>query len=467
MLVRQECTRLLRRSPARLALLVLYTALAVWAGIDGLHWKRALAQAQHDRPADLRQERSAWMADLERVLSSETSSPFEARPMNLTLLAVLPPGPLAELSHQRESIHPHTALISGWQSDASLFRRYEVEGSSALSMRGLDLTYLAVVLFPLVLLLSTFDVLSAERHTGRLRLLMVQGARPALLVLARLVTIAVPVWLVTSAVAVVVALVGQEADGNLGRLALWLAAFTGYAALWAAAAGWIAARCARSSDPAMAAMAAVTAWVVVVLLVPSFAQFAAEAVYPTPSRVAYLTQARQAEAQSRRELEQRAEVYMAEHDIHAGSADQAVPGFFRASYLANININSSTAPLVARFEEQRAAQAAVADRIELAAPTMLAYRILQDAAGVGAERAADYRRQVREHLKVLHEAVGPATVGRSRLTLDQARAIPDFRFVEPAVPSSAWWGVAWLLALAVGVGAMARRAARRVAPLDS
>lgn len=463
-LVRQECTRLLRRSPARLALLVLYTVLAVWAGIDGLRWKRELAQVQHDRPADLKQDRSAWMAELERALSNETSSPFEARPMNLTLLAVLPPGPLAELSHQRESIHPHTALISGWQSDASLFRRYEVEGSSALSMRGLDLTYLAVVLCPLVLLLSTFDVLSAERHTGRLRLLMVQGARPAQLVLARLIAVTVPVWLITSVVAVGVGAVGNGAAGNLGRLTLWLAGFTSYAVLWAAAAGWVAARSARSSD---AAMVAVATWVIMVLLVPSFAQFAAEAVYPTPSRVAYLTQAREAEAQSRRELDQRAEVYMAEHDIQADFEDEAVPGFYRASYLANIHVNSSTAPLVARFEEQRAGQAAVANRIELVVPTMLAHHVLLGAAGVGAERAANYRQQVREHLKVLHEAVGPATVGRSRLTLDEARAIPDFRFAEPAVPSSAWWGVAWLLALAVGAGAMARRTALRVTPLES
>ena len=189
--------------------------------------------------------------------------------------------------------------------------------------------------------------------------------------------------------------------------------------------------------------------------------------YPTPSRVAYSTQARAAEAEARRELERRAEVYMAEHDMQAGAEDEAVPGFFRASYLANIHINSSTAPLVARFEERQAAQAAVADRVELVAPTMLAHHVLQDAAGVGAERAAAYRRQVRAHLKLVHEAVGPATVGRRRLTLDEARAIPDFQFVEPATPASAWLGVGWLAALAAGLGLLARRAARRVAPLET
>lgn len=462
LLIRWEFGRLLRRSPMRLTLLALYVALAAWAAADGLRWKHEVVRLQAARSADVSEDRSKWMAELEKVEADGASSASQARPMRYTLQAVLAPGPLAELAHRRESIHPHSARLSGFRSEASLFRRYEVEGPSALSMSALDLGHVAIVLFPLVLLLSTFDALSAERESGRLRLLMVQGARPSQILLARLVTAAVPPWLVTVLVAVVVAVLGGEAIG--GRLALWVAGFTAYAAVWVAVAAWIASWFARASQ---AALTALGAWVVGVLLVPSFAQFAAEAIYPTPSRVAYLSAARAAEGEARRELDQRAEAYMSEHGLETSAADDAVPGFYRASYLANVHVNATTAPMADQFEARRAAQAAVADRVQLVAPPMLAHRVLQDAAGVGAARAADFRRKAREHLKLLHEVVGPATVGKTRLTVAEARAIPEFRFEEPAVATSTWLGVAWLLLWAGALAVAARQAVGRVMPVQS
>lgn|GEM_PF-4813772 len=464
LLLRKDLQGLVRRSPLRLGLVVLYAALAVWAGVDGLRWKKAVVDVQSQRSADLLKDRAEWMAELEDVVKNGAKTPFAARPMKLTLQAALPPGPLAELAHQRESIHPHTTQLSGFRNDASLFRRYEVEGPSALAMPAFDLTHLAIVLFPLVLLLLVFDALSGERQSGRLRLLMVQGARPGQLVVARLLTVAVPLWAVTVLVATAVALLGSGSAALGGRLVLWLVGFTAYAALWMAIAAWIAARFSRGSE---AAMAALVAWVVGVLLVPSFAQFAAEAVYPTPSRVAYLSDAREAEGQARRELDRRTDVYMTEHGLETGKADEGVPGFYRASYLANVHVNASTAPMMARFEQQRAAQARVADRVQFAAPPMLAHRILQDAAGAGVGRAAEFRREAREHLQSLHEAVGPATVGRTRLSLEQARAIPEFRFAEPPVAVGTWLGVGWLLLLAALGFVAARRAIGGVVPLDT
>lgn len=462
LLFRQEYTRLFRRSPARLALVLIYVVLAIWAGLDGLYWKHELSQAQAHRPVDLKHERGAWTEELKNIESGKKGTPYQARPMNLTLLAVLPPGPLAQLSHRGEAIHPHTAVINGWKNDGSLFRRYEIEGPSALAMRGVDLSFLAIVFFPLVILLSTFDALSAERQSGRLRLLMVQGLEPVQLLWARILAIVLPLWLITAAIAIGVSL-AFGGGGNMPRLLLWLAAYSAYTVLWATAAAWIATRWSRSSDAAMAAMGI---WIVLVLLVPSFVQFAAEAVYPTPSRVVYLTEAREAEALARREIERRAEVYMAEHDIEADGENESVPKFFRSSFIANANINAKTAPLVERLEQQRKAQVAVANRIEFLAPTMLAYRLLQHAAGVGNERAADYRRQVRVHLKELHDVIGPVTVAKRRLSLEEAAKIPDFEFEEAPVSVRSWLGVLWLSILAAVIAVFSLRRVRELRPTD-
>lgn len=442
-LMGHELGRMLR-SPARVALIVFYSAIVIWGAIDGHTWRRELEALQAERPADLTNDRAEWMAELARVESGEEDSPFAARPMNLRLRAILPPGPLAQLAHRDESIQPHTALVSGWRSEASLFQRYEVEGPSALSIGRLDLSYAATVLMPLILLLLTFDSLSSDRETGRLRLFVALGGNPRALLAARLLIALVPLWLVTTLAAVTISVTSSE-EGSLARLGLWIIALSVYAVFWLGIAAWVASTFARTVD---AALAALIAWAAIVLLLPSLGQLAIEALDPTPSRVEYQTEARNAEAETRRGLEHRVETYMAEHESLSGHTNDAVPNFFRASYLANIDVNQRTAPLVQQMERRREGQRRTAAILQFVSPARLVDQVFKTAAGTGNDRAAEYRRQVRAHLTVLVQAIGPATVGKGRLTQKEANAIPDFAFFEPRVPRLSWIALVWLLALA-------------------
>lgn len=451
---------LMRRSPARLVLLVAYVALGVWASVDGVAWRQEMVQLQADKPADLLHERKAWLKKLEDVNSGKEESPYAARPMNLTLLAELPPGPLSELAHRSESIFPHTALINGWKNDAALFRRYEVEGPSPLAVGGLDLSSLAAVFFPLVLLLSSFDALSREREPGRLGLLMVQGLGPRQIVRVRVLATALLLWLVTTGLVLITTLAAGS-DALNPRLWLWLGVFVAYCVFWTGICSWVAVRFEKGRD---AALASLGAWVLVVLLLPAMIQFSAQVFAPIPSRVVYLTQARAAESEARRDIEQRAEIYMAEHDLEVKSEESKVPEFFKKSFLANAHINERTAPIIARVEEQREQQASLVDRLEYLAPAMLAYHSFQAAAGTGSERAGRFRHQVREHLKKLHAVVGPATVAKKRISMEEARGVPTFKFQEEDLTKGSWMGLFWLLGSGLLSWSLAMRRATTLQP---
>lgn len=147
-LFKAEYARLFFRSPLRLIFVLGYMLLGTWSALDGLAWQRAVHDAQASRPAELLVDRAAWTKELEEVEAKKDVSPRKAQPMSLTLLAFLPPGQLSQLAHRGESMYPSTALLSGWKSEASLFRRYEIEGPTPLSMVGMDLSYLVVVLLP-------------------------------------------------------------------------------------------------------------------------------------------------------------------------------------------------------------------------------------------------------------------------------------------------------------------------------
>lgn len=442
-------------SPARLLAIAVYTIVSVWALADGLTWHHQMQIIQAETPADLFTNREEWTADLRRAEAGEDVSPYAARPMRFTLLATHPPGDLASLAHRGEAIHPHSALISGWRNDASLFRRYEVEGPSILRNGRIDLAFVVIVLLPLLLLMLSFDVLSQERVAGRFRVFLMQGGSARKRVVARLLAVLLPLVLIPAACVIAAGLLnGASMTSSL----VWLAALLAYALFWAGIAALIAAHFARPSTGAIAVLAC---WSIFVVLIPSASQFFAQSLHPVPSRVSFLSEARDAEGATRRNITERAEIYMAEHPGQGGASDDAVPGFFRSSYLANIDINSRTAPLVQAFEDRQQAQRDFVGVAGFLSPAMLAQNVFFRASGTGPERAANYRSQVREHLWIVHGVIGPATVNRGRITVAQAEAIPDFVFVPQPPGSSVWVSLIWMVFLGGIIGLAGLSIARR------
>ncbi|MEO1081099.1 MAG: DUF3526 domain-containing protein [Pseudomonadota bacterium] len=444
------------KDPLRAGALALYAVLAVWALMDGLQWRSHTVAILSETPADLLTEREEWFADLREAEDGGEISPYAARPMSLTFFAPHPPGELGALAHRSESVQPHTALISGWRSEASLFQRYEVEGPAALRAGRLDLLFVVTVLLPLFLLMLTYDVLIRERSSGRFTLFLVQGGNAVALLSARICAVLIPLVLIPC-VCVLIATLASGASG-LSALA-WMMTVLVYAFFWAAIGAFIASVC---SKPTTGALAVLASWSVFVVLLPSSAQFLAQAIHPVPSRVAYLSAARDAEGESRRNIATRAEIYMAEHPGQGNASDEAVPGFYRSAYLANIDIRERTTPMVAEFERQQTAQRELVAYAQLLSPTIIAQGALQRLSGTGAERAAAYRRQARKHLSTLHDAIGPATVNRHRLTVAQAEAVPEFRFQMPPAARGTWVGVGWTAFLALGASALVVQRLKRI-----
>ncbi|WP_373696351.1 DUF3526 domain-containing protein [Hyphobacterium marinum] len=122
-------------------------------------------------------------------------------------------------------------------------------------------------------------------------------------------------------------------------------------------------------------------------------------------------------------------------------------------------MNTQTAPIVDRLENGQDAQRRLVSRLEVVSPAIAASRLFEGISGTGPEPAAAFRRQARSHLGRVLEAIGPATVGRSRISVEEAEAIPEFAFAAPPRPSL--WPLAWMAGLATLLLFAALRLARR------
>ena len=139
------------------------------------------ASAGHRRPRDRRSQRcdGRWLADLQALETRGAQSgvpPWSASPMDLEFPSSLPPAPLADFSIGQADLLPSIGKLSLWDPDVRLFSSYEFEDPVSLALGALDLSKAIVLVLPLLMIVLSFDVLSAERDAGRLGLTLAQGA---------------------------------------------------------------------------------------------------------------------------------------------------------------------------------------------------------------------------------------------------------------------------------------------------
>ncbi len=116
-------------------------------------------------------------------------------------------------------------------------------------------------------------------------------------------------------------------------------------------------------------------------------------------------------------------------------SDEAVPDYYRGTYLANLEVESRTAPILEAFVEARAQRDRLIGITQYASPAMLTSGVLNAAAGADMGRFYNFQEQARAALNDVSGLVGPAIVARQRMSLEDVKAIPEFAFEDQTMPS--------------------------------
>lgn len=158
---------------------------------------------------------------------------------------------------------------------------------------GFDLAFVTVYLSPLLIVALMYDVVSRERELGTLALVAAQPITMprwlAVRVGARGIVLAVCGVLIPS---VIIAFAMPEwSTEALVRWLVWTSGVLAYCAIWAFLTTLVSLR-ARSS--ALAAIIAVSGWLVFVIIVPSLLQLATPLLSPTSAHLSYVTEERAA-----------------------------------------------------------------------------------------------------------------------------------------------------------------------------
>ncbi len=453
----QERLSFMTRGPALIAI-GLIAATLLYAGFSGDQWRDARLASLDAFEAQQTESLAEWREQLAGIEAGTIEpSPFDANPMSISFPAVLPPSALGDFAIGHADLHPASAAISPWRHLSSVFGRYQFDNPTTLASSRFDVALVVVLLMPILMIAVSFDVLAADRSRGSLSMLMSFPVRLPRLAWTRLLFRNGILWGTAVAAMALLLIVNDPGGGDrYARFGLWIAVCLAYAAFWTTLIAFCIASF-RTATNAAAALIAV--WMLITLAIPATVTTVSEAAYPTPSRLAFLSEIRLAQGETNRELAEVTKGFLLDHpELSVG--DESLPSYFRAAFLSNEAARANTRPILDAYEAARAGRARTLGWAQYLSPSIIAQRLLNIAAGADLDRQHRFQAQTQDALQALAAAVGPAIVSRNRLSVEDFDTLSPFRFEEPrigAVASAALPPMAFLVLLSVLFGVLAQK----------
>lgn len=485
-LVKQECRLLLRRASTRfsLALFIGLMALAGWNGGQRVDQQQStIAQAVADEvkarealtaqaAAFAAQQAAAPPADAQTAPTQARRPPPPAvDPGAVGLRALSPvvylaPKPLAAFSVGQSDIEPNYYRIS-IRAPHTFLGTYELENPVNLMAGSFDVAFVIVFLLPVLLLALSYNMISADRESGVLSLVLSQPVSGRSYVLSKFVArvfVSGAVVAVGGVIAAAAAGIPLSAAASWAALAAWFALALLYALFWIAVA--LALNVSRASSSAIGVrMAAV--WLGFVVIVPTMSNVLAQAAAPSPSRLLLAAQVREASAEADREAAKTLEAFYFDHPEAAEggvAGGEGGGGFFVRILASDTAVEKAIHPTLQGFSESAATREAWISRLQFLSPAMMTQLALNGLSGTDDAR---YRAFL-DRVDAFHESWSAFFVGRilsgKTLSATDYESMPRFApDAAPAVPSAGWVGSLGLLSLSImALALIAMSRARRL-----
>ena len=446
----------LSRGPA-LAAIAMLAATIFYAGWSGDSWRDSQSESLLAFESANLDRLAGWRVQLADVESGKSEpSPYDANPMSISFPASLPPSSLNDFAIGHADLHPASAEISPWRNHSSVFGRYQFDNPTTLAVSTFDVAFVIVFLLPIAMIAVSFDVISSERQRGSLAMVLVSPVSLRRVVWTRLAFRNGILWLAAAAAMLVLAVLNDSGGDRFARFGLWLGVSLAYGLFWFAVIGL----CVAYFRSAIATAGALLgSWVLFSVVLPATVASMAESAFPTPSRLAYLSEIREAQAETNRNLASLTEGFLMDHpDLTVG--DEGVPAYMRAAFLSNQAARESTRPVMEDYDTARIGRATTVGWAQYLSPSIIAHRLLLHAAGADLDRQHAYQAQVRASLDQLSDALGNAIVSRNRISLEEFDRLSAFTFAEQTpgtIAARATAPILFLLALSVVLGSSAHR----------
>ena len=344
----------------------------------------------------------------------------------LRLYDCLTPAPLAALAVGQSDLLPYCIrVITGpWPNFQP---NYEWENPLRLLLGRFDCSFVVIYLAPLLILLTTFNLLSREREAGTLLLLFSFPVSPrrwlAVTFLLRAAAV-LAVILGLPVAGLFLSGFGLAVPGAIIQLAMWLILVSAYCSFWFALAFAVNAFGGTSESNALVLAGC---WIVLVILIPASLNLTLKQIYPLPSRVAFLNAVRGASADAERMGSKLLENYLQDHpDLAPGDKKENANDYIETLIAVNAETDRAVDPLKKLFQEQQDRQLALIEKLSLVSPAIVLQQAANLLSGNDQARRLKFMAAVETHRKEVRRFLDPAFVTEAPFT--GYDSIPPFKY---------------------------------------
>lgn len=302
----------------------------------------------------------------------------------------------------------------------------EMTSPVQLLFGSFDLAFVIVFLLPLLIIAFSYDVLSAEKESGSLRLLASQPIGIQTWVLQKLGLRFL--WLsilVILSLSVVFLILGFNLLSEINAFLSLIAVALVYMMFWFSLVFLVNLWVGTSSKNAVALLGL---WVLFVLLIPSVLNQLGNTLYPMPSRNMMINEMRALKAEVTERQDQILDNFLRDHPEYAINDSTQSRGFYHKYMASQKLIKEELEPLVNSFETQLQNQQNWIGNFKWISPAILTQESLNKMAGNSAEDYEYYRRQVMSFSGEWRKHFMPFLYNNIDFTQADYASLPSFNY---------------------------------------
>lgn len=332
------------------------------------------------------------------------------------------------------------AFIATGQSDMfTHYKKPEVYGFSfiedftemtspvQLLFGSFDLAFVIVYLLPLLIIAFSYNVLSAERENGSLRLLGAQPIRIEQWVLQKLALRFL--WLsglVVLILTLILLFLGGNPFQNLGTFLGFISLVLVYELFWFALAFLINLLVGRSAKNAMVLLGL---WIVFVLLIPSIINQMGSTLYPTPSRALMINEMRESQAEVLKNVDQILDNFLRDHPEYAVNDTTLQRNYWHSFMVAQKVIREELQPVLDNHDQQLRKQQDWVSKFKWLSPAVITQEALNRMAGTSSQDYDNYRKQVLRFSEEWRNHFVPMVYNNTKFTKKDIKKLPQFEYL--------------------------------------
>ncbi|PWL39021.1 hypothetical protein DKG77_12405 [Flagellimonas aquimarina] len=358
-------------------------------------------------------------------------------------VADMSPKPLAFIAMGQSDLFTHYVKPTMTGDDFTL-NFTEITNPVQQLFGSFDLSFVIVYLLPLIIIAFSYNVLSAERESGSLKLLASQPISLRNWVLQKISLRFFWVALLTIVILTLV-MMFFGTNTNLKDWFSILGITIAYMLFWFTMAFLVNLQTGSSSKNAIILLGL---WVVFVLLVPSVLNQLGSTLYPMPSRTLMINEMRNLKAQTVKRQDEILDNFLRDHPEYAINDPNQNRKFYHRYVAAQKLVKEELKPIINKFEQQLQKQQAWISQLRWISPAIVTQQSLSTNAGTSTADYENYRGQVIQFAEAWRTHLVPFLYNNQSFTSKDYDHLPVFTY-QPLKSNDS--SLSWLVLLVISI----------------